>query len=221
MSASYDTTEWSQFLPEVLPHCQDAPETIAINAIRNATIQLLEESHWLITTAPCLTGAANIATYPVLLEPDTEIVRIQQGFYDNMPLYPKSDDELRAMYPTFDWRAISGNPRWLLRDPDDSSSILLVPCPQVTESMALSVVCAIRPTRTAAGVATSVYEKWLEEIAHGAIARLMTMPGQSFTNKQLALYHSAMFRSGIGSAKIDRNRNLERTSRVMRPPRFF
>jgi hypothetical protein len=216
---SYAETLFTAWLPEVLPYCMDALEIVAINAVRNSAIEFLEKTHWLQTTVPAVVGTAGQSSYAVSIPADTDLVRLQAAFYDNIPLIPRSEDQLRAMYVT-DWRTVTGLPRFFLGDPDNQGSILLCPAPSITEAAALSVVAVLKPTRAATAVATRVYEMWCEPIAAGAIARLARTPGMSYTNQRLAGQYEALFRSGVGDARIDRNRSQERTQLAIRPPPF-
>ncbi|MGZ5183603.1 MAG: hypothetical protein ACXWCO_00725 [Caldimonas sp.] len=216
-----NTVSFSAFLNQVMPSCPDVPEDVAIDAIRNATIELLEQSHWLLYTLAPMTGIAGVSSYPIDIPDETDLIRINTLTYDNLPMFAKSEDELRAIYPYFDWTQITGLPRYYLRDPDDNTSIIICPTPQLTEANALTGRAAIKPTRSAKTVDMSVYERWLMPIAAGAKAKLMRIPAQSFTNGVLSAANELEFRRGISEAKIERNRGLERATLVMRPPRFI
>ncbi len=213
-------TAYSAFLPEVTVHCNGVPDLISINALRNATIEFLERSHWLESTLAPIDGVANQATYVIPPPTGTEIVRMQAVFYDNLPLHARSEEQIRKIY-SLDWRTMSGWPRFYLRDPDDYTQITLAPYPEVSESGALTGIAVLRPTRTSTGVDSSVYEKWLEQIAAGAVARLLSTPGQSYTNPRAAQMFMGKFNSGIADARIDRNKGLERATNRVVPPKFI
>lgn len=209
---------YDSFLRGVLPFVAGCPELIAIDALRNAAIEFCEQTHWLQYDADAQNGVANVATYWLDCPNDTIITRVSDAWYDCWHLAAKSPDQLSAM-SGIEWRTLGGNPRFYTAS-GDSTQLTLVPYPLVTESLALTAIVTIRPSRNSLTIDQDVYEKWYEVITAGALARLLAMPGQSFTNGTRSAKADQDFRRGIAKAIADRNRGDTRANLVMRPPRF-
>lgn len=210
---------YANFLREVLPYCSSAPEIVAQNAIRNAAIEFCDKSHWLLYTPDAANGVANVSEYDIDTPNDTRLARLITAWWDNAQIMPKSEEQLRDLYGV-DWRTITGSPNAYTRT-DDTTQIVVVPYPVVSEPSALTMIIAIAPTRDSLTCDSDLYERWAEVIAHGALARLMSTPAQAYTNMSASVAHAVQFRAGISDAKIERNRGLDRAVLNARPPRFI
>lgn len=209
---------YDDFLPEVLPYVHDCPQPVAINAIRNACIEFCDQSQYLLYEHDPITYTANVGSYEFDPPTDTSVARVDSAWTQDFPLHPKSQDELKTMFG-FAWRELVGDPRFYTQlSPDE---IILVPIPAVYQAEALKMIVAIKPLRTSSAVDPSVFENWAEVIAYGARARLYDTPGQPYSDAQQAIKFRSWFESGIGNAKIERNRGLTRTGTVLRPPPFI
>jgi hypothetical protein len=56
--------------------------------------------------------------------------------------------------------------------------------------------------RSATTVDESLFQDYLEELASGALSRLMKIPGQPWSNPQLGAQHETAFQKAISSAAI-------------------
>ena len=212
------STRYEAFLTEVQPYVPDCPEIVAVNAIRNACIEFCEKSlFWLYVHDP-VTTLDNISTYELELPDYTTSVAILDAWYDNMPLIPQGEDELRRILP-LNWPALYGTPKYLTQQ--TPNEVILVPYPLIGLSEALTMTVALKPTRDSVDIDDAIYENWAEGIGYGARARIHSLPGQSFSDPVAAAKYSAMFNTAIGKATVARNRGLARTVQRVRPPRFF
>lgn len=211
------TATLTSFLPEVMPYCQNVPDFIAENAVRNAAIDFCEQTHWLLYENPDITAVANLNTYVLSPPNDTTCVRIVEAWFLDNQLIGKSQEELKAMFGR-DWRVATGTPRYYTQL--ETCEVILVPMPDTTTAAAISVIVAIQPARGCTSLPEGLYERWLEVIALGARCRLYETPGQPYSDKSLAMNTAARFRSGINKAKMERNRGLTRGELRVRMPRF-
>ena len=210
---------YDNILPEVTPYCAGVPDEVAINAIRNATIEFCDKTHWLQYSPAALTGTAGQATYAFATPTDTLLARIVSLWYDNFELTAASEDQLDQMV-SVEWRILQGSPRYYTH-PTDATIVTLAPYPLITEVGAITSMIVLKPTRASTTLDPDLAEKWTETIAAGARMRLHSTPGQSYTSNSQAAVASAMFRSGISDAIVQRNRGMTRAPLVMRPPTFF
>lgn len=63
----------------------------------------------------------------------------------------------------------------------------------------LQVQASLAPGERATGIPAELYAQHHQHIAHGALARLLSIPGQPWTNFDLAAMHIAAFERAIGS----------------------
>jgi len=210
---------YGNFNRGVLPFCNGLPEIVALDAIRNAAIEFCDQSHWLQYTPDATTGIANIATYQLDTPTDTIVARVMNAWWDSYIMVAKSDDQLQELFG-IDWRTVQGTPRYYVQT-DDATSLVVVPFPLITEANSLTSLVVLRPSRDSLTCDQVLYEYWYDAICSGALSKLMSTPGQAYTNLKVAAEHAIKFRDGVSRAKIERNRGMNRANVVMRPPRIF
>jgi hypothetical protein len=99
-----------------------------------------------------------------------------------------------------DWSSRSGIPEyWFTRTPGNAR---LYPTPDASYSLTGIAVCKPTPSET-------VLEDWLyddhyEDLVHGALFRLMIVPGKDWSNGDVASFHSQAFESAIDKARLRR-----------------
>lgn len=199
---TYDT-----YLPEVLPYAPNCSELVAINAIRNAVIEFCTETwYWEYDCYP-QPGIATINEYTPDVPDFTKLLGIVDVWYGGKPLYPQTHGSLRRMYGASDYRLADGAPRyWYSKNPDN---IILVPFPDEENAGSdLTIACAIAPLRKSTGAADSIYERYAEVIAMGALARLKATPDQPYSDAAGALVFAREFRSKLIEirAYVERNK---------------
>jgi hypothetical protein len=210
------STRYEDFLPEVLPYVRDCPEIVAINAIRNSCIEFCDRSLWLLYHHDPVDIIGGESTYELDLPDGTTTARILDAWYNNTPLAPIGEDDLKTMF-NMDWREATGDPRFYTHL--DPIEVVLAPTPQADADEALSMIMALRPSRDSVDVDDSLFERWVEYISYGARARLHEIPAQPFSDPASAMKSRQMFNHGIGLATIERNRGLTRHVMRVRMPR--
>ena len=212
MSIKYD-----KFMTEVLPYVHDCPEIAAINAIRNAVIEFCEESKILQETLDSITLIPKLNNYDLDVADGYRPVGVMQAWSSNLPMTPKSADDLGRIYPQ-DWREMSGNPQYFMQYRPDE--LIVVPFSDTRRVGALRVIVAIAPTRDSQEVEDIVWQKYAETIGFGARSRLYDTPNQPYYDPNFAQLFRAKFMNGIGKAKIDATRSFTRAGTRVRPPQL-
>ena len=69
---------------------------------------------------------------------------------------------------------------------------------------------AYAPTRTSTGIESHIYQEYLEEIASGALGKMMKQPGQPWSNPELGMYHEGVFERAISDAATRVNKSFSR-----------
>ena len=126
---------YESFLPDVVQFVKDVPEIVAVQAIRNATIQFCEKTRVLQTQLSPMDMTAGVSVYG--FEPDVgyKVVDIMEAWYGDQLLIPKAVEELTRIYRTSNWNDLDGNPYYYFRS--RTQEVTLVPKPKVTEAAKL------------------------------------------------------------------------------------
>ena len=212
------STSYEAFFPEVLPYVHDCAEFVAINAIRNACIEFCDRSHYILYETSDIDAVTGVASYDLTLPDGMMIARIMDGWFTGLQLKPKSEDELRAMFP-LDWRTMMGRPQYVSHM--TPATVVLTPRPTADATGAINFIVALRPRRDSTVVDDVVYDRFAEQIGWGARARLYETPNQPYSDPAQGLYYRARFRTAIAEATIERNRGLTRSAQFVRPPRLI
>ena len=207
---------YDNFLPEVLPYVPECPEPVAINAIRNAVIEFCTKSMWLVSEQTIDLFALQ-RDYQLSLPIETELLRVQDAWYNHISLKPAGEEDLKRLYG-LDWRVLEGRPAYYTQLLPDT--LRMCPMPIMDETGAVDLIVALRPIRVSTSCDVTLYDRWLEGVACGAKARLMMLPQQSYSDTQAALTNKALFNTAIGEARIERNRGMTRATLRVRPPKF-
>lgn len=204
------------FYPEVMPYFPGIPELLINNAIKNSCIEFCERSDYLIYTPQPQLVIAFEDEYDLTLDLpfDTVVSRVKSAWYDQLPLTPKDEEDLRRLYG-LDWRVQVGTPQFFTQY--DMNHIILVTTPTLTIVDGLQVTLNIRPAQSSTTVDPVLLERFHEVIAAGARSRLHATPGQAYENPKMADKYAAIYERGISIATIQRERGLTRVQQRVRP----
>lgn len=199
--ATYD-----QFFPKLMVQLMDCPEPVAIDAIRDACIEFCSTSLWLTYDMAAGDIVAGTATYALSPPADTTPVVVTDAWVQGRRITPTSEELLTSWGD--DWRDRNGTPFAFLQY--SPTIVTLYPKPDTSITAGLKIQIATRPTQASTTVADSILEYWNETIVAGALARLYTHAGRSYSNPQAAPAQYARFMSGVNDAKAQRQRGLTR-----------
>ena len=135
--------------------------------------------------------------------------RLQQVFYGK-------DDR----YQAFAWNRESSLGRALVEDCDiggDASDAVFRLGGNVPPGAEIRIRVVLEPTRDAIGVPDHVLDLYGEAIADGAIASMMLLTGQPFSNPQLAGAHAGAFHAAITGAHTREWRSRTNVTPRVRP----
>lgn len=211
---------FSAFYDDVLSECSRATAEIALNAIRNATIELCTRSRiWTFTTVDQSATVA-VADYALTVPVDSEVVEVLSGYYNGYYLPHRTQDQLDFDY-SGKWQALTGAPRVVTTNVP--GTVTVVPIPDATLASALKFRVALRPTRTAAAFDPSgVFStEHYETILHGALARLMTAISKPYSNAKAGQHHEGKFMAGLNRARVRANASQGRADMHVEFPRYI
>lgn len=211
-----DSTDYTAYLPEILPKVKGCPEQVAVNAVRNALIELCQRAPvWRVEHDP-LSSMANEGVYDFEPPSGTEVVQVLHAWYDGAPLWPATEDELHILYG--DYRTVDGTPQYYTQD--DETAVILVPRPTTALTDAIKMMVQLKPTIASTSADSRLYNRYREQVSHGALARLYDMDGEPWANPKKADRNLTLFENDIVSASSMAQRNHGRSQRRV-PARFF
>lgn len=201
------STNYSAFLKNVLPECPGVPYSVAFDAVRLAAIEFCKESTVLTKNHANISLVADQTAYALTTPTDLDIQSVAGDIKygpDGSIIFQRPRTYLSVEIP--DWENKTGiKPEFFYVSYGDGATttwyINVVPKPTeaVTDALA-GIVLICSPLNNSTTVPTIIYEKWLEEIAAGAKARLMAMPTKEWSNPELAGYYKGIFMKGVADA---------------------
>lgn len=190
-------TTLSAFYPHVLIHTADVPEPLLDTAIRNACIEFCRSSLWLQQDIDPIPVQVGNNPYEIDVPTGYVVAKVMALYFDNARLTPL--DSTAVTNTTFiNWQIQAGTPYGYTMFTPNEVTLVYTPdsVGTLTGRMALS------PSRTASSVDDTLFQEYQEEIAQGAVARLKSIPNQPFSDPAGAAASLALFKYGVGKARI-------------------
>jgi hypothetical protein len=196
---------WETFYPLVMPWAPGAAEINVDAALRQAAIEFYKRSlAWWKTLDRTVTAANEAEVDCDDLTADQSIVKLLSVKLDGRPLDLIRADDLDGLDdtgPSAPTRAYK----------QGSRTIALYPVP-ASAGLYVTVRAALMPSQASTGLPDDLYEQDAEAIAAGALKRLCSQPGQSFSNPGMAVDKGLAFEAAITAAKVRAYTGDARTS---------
>lgn len=205
----------SAFLTEVSHLIPGCPDPTAISAVRNAAIEFCTATNQWQETQDEVAVTSTDFPYDLVGIAGAKVTRVLSVSVDGRNVTPISMDELDAREYSWRTRTSAVPSRFYHPNPDQIS---LFPLP--SQSVDLIMRVAYAPTRTAATIDGFLHDNYLEEIAAGALSRLLSVPERPWSNAVLGEYYNNIFERAIALAAADANQSFGRASLIMQAPRF-
>jgi hypothetical protein len=189
-------TPWATFIPIVAPHVPGCPDMSIYLMLAESAADFCARTHvWQarindVTEADesdyTLTAAGVVESVLKLSLDGADLPQVWEG-----PVDLATQDR-------------SGKPTAFAQVGEQT--VRFMPTPDA--AYAFSAVVALKPSRAATGIETFLYEPYANDIANGALHRLMMIPGKSWTNPSLGEVHKAAFERGVIAARLRATRNV-------------
>lgn len=184
-------TDIEEFLPKVLPYAPGCPEPTAIEHLRNAAIEFCEETKlWRFDDTLETGDDPNVVCTPS----GAVIHQIERCDFNGKRLEPASVGFLDDAHP--DWRSdefrLDGVPRFFTQVCPDT--VRVVPHQQGR----LKVFLRLKPAEDAEQLPDFIATQHRSLIGWGALASILMVPGQPFTDPSRAVYFQAKFDQALG-----------------------
>lgn len=187
-------------LKGVLGKVEGCPEAEAAEAMRNACMEFCTKTRALITDTTAATtgtvGTVNLAE---------QVLDLIEASIDGEPVAITyvNDPALAELGP--------GEYALTFADP---SVAKLTPTPPAAVNLRL--IRAVAPGPESTTVDDVLWLRHSEALKHGALARLMAAPSQSWANPALASWHAEQFKAAITAATADNGTNRKQVGRRLR-----
>jgi hypothetical protein len=195
-------------LPRIAQIVRGCPTPTLVKAYVDAARDFCGQTRWLrdeLATFSTTSGDASYTLTPTDAQTTIIGVRLVWATDANGNKWPLgTQDEL-------EWSRNAGPnpPRVYAYVPE--SEIVLYYTPDAAYS--IDVTAQIQPTEDATEVPDILDQKWGRVIASGALAYLLDLPGQKWTNHGMAEKEDRKFKAGINNAKADEQRGYNTGAR--------
>lgn len=203
--------ELDVFLPKIMPRAQGAPRPAVYDAIRVAAQEFCMRTRLWRETDTLQTSQNDI---DIIAVPHGAVLfEIESARFDGYPLDPVSiswlDQEVAR------WREMTAErPKWITQTEPDT--VRLVPMGTGTVDLSLY----LKPADDAEFLPDWMGNHYKQVIADGALAEVLTLPGQPFTNPDLAMFYSARFDKRVSSLSAA-NVKGQQNAKLRTTPNFF
>lgn len=206
-------TPLETFLPRLLPQLPGCPQPTALQALLDSACDFSDRSRAVLVVTDPQTLVAGQAEYDYGLPSAVEAVQLKAAWIDQASLALPP-----AVVRVPDDGTVTGTPYAAM--PTEEGDLRLYPTPDKGGGRLVARL-AVRPTAGATQVMDVLYHRWREAIVAGAAFRLVLIPGQAFTNLEMAGVHERKFLQGVGRAAVEANRGGVNTPLFVRPARFL
>ena len=181
------------FLPLILPRAPGCPEPIAFDAIRQAAIEFCERTRIWRDTDQFMADEFGDIFAPA----QSVIHQIEDARFEGHRLTPVSVQDLNERYPGYDWTTQSGDqPKYITQI--HPNTVKIVPA---WEGM-ITMTILLKPSNDAQELPDFIFDQYARTIADGALAEILMIPGQPYTNPQGGAMYSQRFQQRLDSIQV-------------------
>lgn len=210
-----NTSDLIHFVAPELPGCPDA---LIKQALVQTAIEFCTETlAWQEIQDPVIViDKQNLLDVEV--PKDGRIVTVRDIWASNRRLRPVTMPQLFEVMPN--WQTAQGSEPTYYNASTDWQSIRIFPIPLEANRAKLTMRVAYAPTLTATTLPDEICTKYLDGITGGTKARLMIMPGKTWSNTQSAVIYRTQYNDQVVKAKIDDLHDRVQGSLSVRPHPF-
>lgn len=184
---------WSAWLPDVMPRAAGLSLPMMEQEVRRAAQEFMRRTRvwteWLDAEA----GSAGNQEYYFDLPQGAIAVRIERATLDGQPLAVESFRARPA-----DWTVTHGTASGMV-----SADRATFYVGGDVQGRQIQAQVSLAPGERSRGIPDGLFDQYRDHITHGALARLLAMPGQDWTNFALAPTHIAAFERAMDSVHAD------------------
>jgi len=187
------STDLEQFLPKVIPFAPGCPEPTALEHLIAAAQDFCETTRlWRFEDSFQLGDDPNVLCTPS----DAIIHEIERCDYNGKKLDPATIDFLDDRHPLWrsDTNEWTGQPEWFTQI--DPGTVRVVPRP--LEPGTVKVWLRLKPSEDAETLPDFIFKEHSTLISWGALAAILMLPNQTFSDPNRATFFQGKFDQGLG-----------------------
>lgn len=193
-------TQYSELFPYVLTEIIGCSSIQADIQIRAAVIEFCRRAKvWSYRDDP-MTTSPQVGEYDVDTPSDTSLVEIKGMYINGEPLTPAQGE--------YDPPASPGVPQKYRQLTPETCTLWPVPDGHYDVTFELTLA----PSLASTGFPTWIAERYHSAIVCSAKARLMLMPGNSWSNPQQAAIYASMYETAVAAALANKSKSFARTT---------
>lgn len=187
---------YSDLLNDILPSlAADPSDPVTEHAIRRAAIEFCANTGaWKHITDPDSVTAGD-PEYLLSIPQGADVLAVQNVAIGTETIVPKSLDWLNANFSG--WRTDNGTPRYFTQV--ETTSLLLAPVP-ASGMEGIVVTLTLIPSQASTGIPKWLFDKYMYDLADGAMAYLMMMPNKPWTDVQSGAFRRSRFETAMANA---------------------
>jgi hypothetical protein len=215
-------TPLSAFRARIAPRVPTALDYTIDLAVLDTAIDFCEQTLICKVTLDQFAAQPGLREYEVEAPSGSELVcKITRAWCDQAELVALGEDDVDTPLMYVDTVPGAASSRGSMpRRYTEPAPGLIALSPTPDRPYMISMRAATKPKRTAEKVREILYENWVEPITDGALFRLFSMPGMTFSNPTLAVTHAALYKQGVNRALAEAEGGRIRTERFVRPVRI-
>lgn len=204
--------DFDRWLPFVLPDAPGCPRDTAIHHIRQAAMEFLELTHAWQADLPAVRSVAGETDYPLALPAGSAAVKLFAfAWGDNQGRVIDVADgrSKRAAWHRDELAA------WIV----NRSTVGINPAPSAAD-IPLVFRVSLKPTQAALDVPDEVFEQYADAIGTGALARILKLGGQAWTDVRRSAMLREDFDQAVDKVQWQVQKNFGRTTQRTRSSWF-
>jgi hypothetical protein len=198
---------------EIRAELPGIPEPLLANGVRKAIQEFFRKSEAWRYSVPGLLDWTMALTFPALaagteIPTGTRVIRVDELKYasDGTSLQPvefQTQQDLDGDYP--DWEVKTGSSPLRWTNDGDGGTPRIVPIASADVLGSLKVRVILAPIDSLTELPDALFYDFEDDFKHGALARLMKIPGKDWTDIPAASAYMQMFKAGIIKAQSRAN----------------
>lgn len=204
-------------IPRVQEVCPTCPEPTAVRHLRDAAREFCRRTRIWRASESWQLGTESYEV--VAVDQEAELYEISHAALDKTDLEPRTIDWLDK--ECAGWRGDEGPARFITQVAPNT--VRVVPKPEINEDAppTLTLELILLPSQITERLPDVLVDTYPQDIADGAIARILALPSTDFQDLQTASVHSAAFQRALNRWGDRVPRGQMRAPRRVRPAKTF
>lgn len=203
----------SDFLTEVRPYAPGVPDQVAYKHLRNAAIDFCERTR-LWKWEDDYDVVETFVGEPIITPAGSTVFDIERVSFDGRDLRPVSTVDLDRLSPHWRTSQETGMPEFITQI--EQNTLRVVPA----QAGHIYLCLRLKPSKDAMELPDFLDTEYRECIGWGALGRILTIPGQSYTSPDMAQFYMQRFENKIGSLSAKGSKGQQNAPKRTRS-RFF